>query len=153
MPQRWPSVFVVVRQQNPRQTLEDPRQQETADEQNDRRRDHTARKRVGHSRTRPNTVDREHHQRERKRPDDDPAGDSGKGTDEASKVDELMRNKNPHVVLLLAREQPDQYATWLRDAGAQVRVLGEEDAERQLAAADAFVLSGSFVDIDPSLSM
>ena len=55
------------------------------------------------------------------------------------------------VVLLLAREDPGLYATWLGGSGADVRLLGEQDAERQLAAADAFVLSGSLADIDPGL--
>jgi putative glutamine amidotransferase len=56
------------------------------------------------------------------------------------------------LVLLLARdESPAPYVRWLSDAGARVRVLAGAPSERELALADALVLTGAVRDVHPAL--
>jgi putative glutamine amidotransferase len=57
----------------------------------------------------------------------------------------------PTVVLLLGREDPAPYETWLEAAGARVRTLPGDRAGLDLAGADALVLGGSETDVHPGL--
>jgi putative glutamine amidotransferase len=60
-------------------------------------------------------------------------------------------DRRPTVLLLLGREDPAPYRTWLESAGARVRLLRGDRAGLDLAGADAVVLGGSETDIHPSL--
>jgi putative glutamine amidotransferase len=57
----------------------------------------------------------------------------------------------PLVLLLVRDEQPAAYERWLAGAEVRVRRVAPEDAARQLATADALVLTGSDHDIHPTL--
>src|SRR3954447_26119970 len=57
----------------------------------------------------------------------------------------------PTVVLLLGREEPGPYESWLTAAGARVRTLTGAQAGLDLTGADALVLGGSETDIHPGL--
>jgi putative glutamine amidotransferase len=57
----------------------------------------------------------------------------------------------PPVVLLETRDEPSLYLSWLQREGADVRLLRPGPIEPQVALADAVVLGGSVVDIDPAL--
>lgn len=64
----------------------------------------------------------------------------------------LVRADPLPLVLLLARdESPASYVRWLSDAGARVRVLEGLPSERELALADALVLSGAVRDVHSML--
>jgi gamma-glutamyl-gamma-aminobutyrate hydrolase PuuD len=60
-------------------------------------------------------------------------------------------DRRPTLLLLLGREDPAPYRTWLERAGARVRVLSGDRAGLDLAGADGLVLGGSEPDIHPSL--
>jgi putative glutamine amidotransferase len=55
------------------------------------------------------------------------------------------------LVLLETRDDPSLYVSWLEREGADVRLLRPGPIEPQVALADAVVLGGSVVDIDPAL--
>lgn len=59
------------------------------------------------------------------------------------------------VIVLQARDDLDRYRGWLERAGAEVRATYRDGSsaaiERQLASADAFVLAGRVIDLDPAL--
>ncbi|MEJ7824696.1 MAG: sigma-70 family RNA polymerase sigma factor [Solirubrobacteraceae bacterium] len=56
------------------------------------------------------------------------------------------------LVLLLARdESPAPYVRWLADSGARVRVLREVPTERELALAEAVVLTGAVRDVHSAM--
>jgi len=56
------------------------------------------------------------------------------------------------LVLLLARNEPQAaYVRWLADAGARVRVLANVPSERELALADAVVLTGAVRDVHSAM--
>jgi putative glutamine amidotransferase len=58
----------------------------------------------------------------------------------------------PPLVLLLVRDEaPAAYERWLAGADVRVRHVRAEDAARQLATADALVLTGATRDIHPAL--
>jgi RNA polymerase sigma factor (sigma-70 family) len=57
----------------------------------------------------------------------------------------------PTILVLLGREDPAPYVSWLEDAGARVRTLDGTRAGLDLAGADGLVLGGSETDIHPSL--
>lgn len=59
--------------------------------------------------------------------------------------------RRPRVALLVADAAPDTGERWLEEAGADVTVLDPASAGLTLAGADAFVLSGSFLDLHPRL--
>jgi putative glutamine amidotransferase len=55
----------------------------------------------------------------------------------------------PTVLVLMGREDPAAYISWLEEAGARVRIQGPEKVGLDLAGADAVVLSGSTTDVHP----
>jgi putative glutamine amidotransferase len=55
----------------------------------------------------------------------------------------------PTVLVLMGREDPAAYISWLEGAGARVRIQGPEKVGLDLAGADAVVLSGSTTDVHP----
>jgi gamma-glutamyl-gamma-aminobutyrate hydrolase PuuD len=59
--------------------------------------------------------------------------------------------ERPRVAVLVADEAPDTCEQWLRGAGADPMVLDADAAGLTLAGADGFVLSGSFLDVNPRL--
>ena len=58
---------------------------------------------------------------------------------------------SPLVLLLVRDEAPATYERWLAGADVRVRHVGAEDAARQLATADALVLTGAVRDIHPAM--
>ena len=65
---------------------------------------------------------------------------------------EVTPRERPLVLVLAAHvEDPVPYENWIEAAGGQPRVLDRDRFERQIASADALVLSGSMVDIHPGL--
>lgn len=62
----------------------------------------------------------------------------------------MMRDDRP-LVLLEPRHDANGYMRWLRDAGAEVRLVRPGPIEPQLAIADAVVVGGSVSDLHPSL--
>src|SRR5215218_5839262 len=65
---------------------------------------------------------------------------------------EVTPRERPLVLVLAAHtEDPRPYERWIDEAGGQARVLDRERFERQLASADALVLSGCQTDIHPAL--
>jgi putative glutamine amidotransferase len=57
----------------------------------------------------------------------------------------------PTILLLLGREDPAPYISWLETAGARVRTLDGTQAGLDLAGADGLLLGGSRPDVHPSL--
>ena len=57
----------------------------------------------------------------------------------------------PLVLLFVRDEPPGPYERWLERAGARVRKVSGEPSERELALADAVVLTGAFRDLHPEL--
>lgn len=57
----------------------------------------------------------------------------------------------PTIVLLLGREDPAPYETWLHASGARVRTLRGDQAGLDLAGADGLLLGGSETDVHPGL--
>jgi putative glutamine amidotransferase len=57
----------------------------------------------------------------------------------------------PRVLLLVRDEAPEAYERWLAGAEVRVRRVAPADAARQLATADALVLTGSDHDVHPAL--
>jgi putative glutamine amidotransferase len=56
------------------------------------------------------------------------------------------------VILVLARdEEPAPYVRWLRDAGADARVLAAAASDRELALADGLVLTGAVRDLHSAI--
>jgi putative glutamine amidotransferase len=65
---------------------------------------------------------------------------------------QVTPRERPLVLVLAAHEEdPVPYQRWIEGAGGQARVLDRERFERQIASADALVLSGSVTDIHPGL--
>lgn len=64
---------------------------------------------------------------------------------------EVTPRERPLVLVLLGDEDPDPYAGWIRAAGGDPRPLDVDRFERQLASADALVITGSNTDIHPGL--
>jgi putative glutamine amidotransferase len=65
---------------------------------------------------------------------------------------QVTPRERPLVLVLAAHEEdPLPYQRWIDGAGGQARVLDRERFERQIASADALVLSGSMTDIHPAL--
>ena len=61
------------------------------------------------------------------------------------------RGRSP-VVLVLARNEPaERYVRWLRDAGADAKVLPGTATERDLALADGLVITGATDDLHSEL--
>ena len=69
----------------------------------------------------------------------------------AAHRDVLPRERPLVLVLVAHREDPRPYESWIEDAGGTARVLEIDAFERQIASADAIVLSGSHTDIHPEL--
>jgi RNA polymerase sigma factor (sigma-70 family) len=59
------------------------------------------------------------------------------------------RVAGPSIAVLLGDDDPDAYRRWLEAAGARMRIVDLRRPGLDLAGADALVLSGSAVDIDP----
>ena len=57
----------------------------------------------------------------------------------------------PTILLLLGREDPAPYVSWLEAQGARVRTLDGTQAGLDLAGADGLLLGGSETDVHPSL--
>jgi putative glutamine amidotransferase len=55
------------------------------------------------------------------------------------------------LILLETRDDPVPYRDWLAEAGAEVRLVRPGDVERQIAFADAVVIGGGIIDVDPTL--
>jgi len=55
----------------------------------------------------------------------------------------------PTVLVLMGREDPDAYVSWLEQAGARVRIHGPDGPGLDLAGVHALVLSGSTTDVHP----
>lgn len=55
----------------------------------------------------------------------------------------------PRIYVLMGEDEPDPYLRWLREAGADARLLPRDDAERAIALADAVVVGGSRTDVHP----
>lgn len=65
---------------------------------------------------------------------------------------QVTPRERPLVLVLAAhQEDPTPYERWIEGAGGQARVLDRGRFERQIASADALVLSGSLTDIHPEL--
>jgi putative glutamine amidotransferase len=65
---------------------------------------------------------------------------------------QVTPRERPLVLVLAAhQEDPEPYQRWIDGAGGQARVLDRDRFERQIASADALVLSGSMTDIHPAL--
>lgn len=65
---------------------------------------------------------------------------------------EVTPRERPLVLVLAAHhEDPQPYQDWIANAGGQACVLDRGRFERQIASADALVLSGSKTDIHPEL--
>jgi putative glutamine amidotransferase len=67
-----------------------------------------------------------------------------------------LRDRRPTrrpLIVVAARDGFDDYRNWLEQAGAEVRKASrpQGDFDRQLAAADAFVLGGGIADLHPGL--
>jgi putative glutamine amidotransferase len=64
---------------------------------------------------------------------------------------EVTPRERPLVLVLVADEDPDPYEDWIHVAGGEARRVDVDRFERQLASADALVLTGSNTDIHPAL--
>jgi putative glutamine amidotransferase len=64
---------------------------------------------------------------------------------------EVTPRERPLVLVLMGDEAPGPYERWIRAAGGDPRLLDGERFERQLASADALVITGSNSDIHPGL--
>lgn len=64
---------------------------------------------------------------------------------------EVTPRERPLVLVLVGDEDPDPYEEWIWGAGGEARRLDRERFERQLASADALVITGSNTDIHPAL--
>ena len=53
------------------------------------------------------------------------------------------------LVLLETRDDPLPYGDWLAEAGAEVRLVKPGEVESQIAFADAVVIGGGIIDVDP----
>jgi putative glutamine amidotransferase len=69
----------------------------------------------------------------------------------AAALREVSERRAPRVAVLVADAAPDDCVGWLTTAGATPVVLDPATPGLTLAGADAFVLSGSYDDIHPSL--
>jgi putative glutamine amidotransferase len=59
--------------------------------------------------------------------------------------------ERPLVLVLVGDDEPAGYERWIRAAGGEPRALDVPRFERQLASADALVVTGSNTDIHPGL--
>jgi putative glutamine amidotransferase len=64
---------------------------------------------------------------------------------------EVTPRERPLVLVLASDEDPVPYEEWIREAGGEGRRLDVQRFERQLASADALVVTGSNTDIHPAL--
>ncbi|HEX8744922.1 MAG TPA: sigma-70 family RNA polymerase sigma factor [Thermoleophilaceae bacterium] len=64
---------------------------------------------------------------------------------------EVTPRERPLVLVLVGDDVSAPYERWIEAAGGEPRVLDVERFERQLASADALVVTGSHSDIHPSL--
>jgi putative glutamine amidotransferase len=64
---------------------------------------------------------------------------------------EVTPRERPLVLVLMGDERPELYERWIRAAGGDPRLVDGERFERQLASADALVITGSNTDIHPGL--
>ena len=65
---------------------------------------------------------------------------------------QVTPRERPLVLVLAAHgEDPVPYERWIESAGGEACVLDRDSFERQIASADALVLSGSMTDIHPAL--
>ncbi len=63
-----------------------------------------------------------------------------------------MRSEGAPLILVGSHdERKEPYVRWLEGAGAQVRLVGDEVSERELALADGFVFAGAYDDIHSGL--
>jgi putative glutamine amidotransferase len=68
----------------------------------------------------------------------------------AAALDDIRsHDARPTILLLMGREDPTAYTSWLEHAGARVRIQGPDKVGLDLAGADALVLSGSTTDVHP----
>jgi RNA polymerase sigma factor (sigma-70 family) len=67
----------------------------------------------------------------------------------AAAMDAAREDPQPLVLLLVREEAHEPYEAWLRRAGAHVRTVTGDVAERDVLFADALVVSGSFSDVHP----
>lgn len=64
---------------------------------------------------------------------------------------EVTPRERPLVLVLVGDDDPDPYDEWIHAAGGEARRLDRTRFERQLASADALVITGSNTDIHPAL--
>jgi RNA polymerase sigma factor (sigma-70 family) len=64
---------------------------------------------------------------------------------------ELGPRERPRVLILLGDDDADWYTRWIEDAGGDPKVVDRDRFERQMASADALVVTGSHTDVDPTL--
>lgn len=64
---------------------------------------------------------------------------------------EVTPRERPLVLVLVGEEDPLPYERWIHAAGGEARRLDTARFERQLASADALVITGSNTDIHPGL--
>jgi putative glutamine amidotransferase len=64
---------------------------------------------------------------------------------------EVTPRERPLVLVLVGDEDPVPYESWIHAAGGEARRLDTARFERQLASADALVITGSDTDIHPGL--
>jgi putative glutamine amidotransferase len=64
---------------------------------------------------------------------------------------EVTPRERPLVLVLVADDDAGAYERWIQAAGGEARRLDTARFERQLAAADALVVTGSDTDIHPAL--
>ena len=64
---------------------------------------------------------------------------------------EVTPRERPLVLVLMGDEVAEPYEAWIEAAGGEARTLEIDRFERQLASADALVITGSNTDIHPAL--
>jgi putative glutamine amidotransferase len=64
---------------------------------------------------------------------------------------EVTPRERPLVLVLMGDDHAGTYGEWIGAAGGEARLLDADRFERQLASADALVITGSNTDIHPAL--
>ncbi|MEA2478084.1 MAG: putative glutamine amidotransferase, partial [Thermoleophilaceae bacterium] len=64
---------------------------------------------------------------------------------------EVTPRERPLVLVLVGDDDSSHYADWIARAGGDPRLVDRDRFERQLASADALVVTGSHTDIHPAL--
>jgi putative glutamine amidotransferase len=64
---------------------------------------------------------------------------------------EVTPRERPLVLVLVADDDPAPYERWIHDAGGEARRLDRARFERQLASADALIITGSNTDVHPGM--